>query len=159
MSIPWDSSWPELSGERDRHRLFSYLNERFGISEDRFDDYLLFKKRKNWWLLKESNDIERTLQLKVWRIGLKAFQEVGRFIKPTTRMIQLFGHMAEKAILEISEGELIRFIKEGHIETDMKIDNGYVILSFRSRILGLGLLIDDRILSQLPKKDIRFLSC
>jgi NOL1/NOP2/fmu family ribosome biogenesis protein len=147
-----------LSGERDRHRLFSYLEERFGLSERLFDGYHLFKKRKNWWLLKKSGQMERFLHLKVWRVGLKAFQEVGGFIKPTTRMIQLFGARAEKAVLEISEEDLYGLIKEGRINKDMGIDNGYVILSFRGGVLGLGLLIDGRILSQLPKKDVRFLA-
>lgn len=109
-------------------------------------------------MLKKSSEVERALQLKVWRVGLKAFQEVGRFIKPATRMIQLFGHRAEKAVLEIDMDDLNRLRKEGHIEVRMGIDNGYVILSCRSGVLGLGLLIDDRLILQLPKKDIRFLS-
>ena len=101
--------------------------------------------------------MERALQLKVWRVGLKGFQEVGRFIKPTTRMIQFFGHGAEKAVLELREEDLSRLTEEGRIQTDMEIENGYVILSFRRKILGLGLLINDVVISQLPKKDVRFL--
>lgn len=145
-----------MSGKGDRHRLFSYLEKRFGISRHDFDDYLLFKKRKSWWILKESPLIGQITHLKVWRVGFKAFQEVGQFIKPTTRMIQLFGPRASKARLDINEGVFRSLAKGDVIRADMGIDNGYVILSIKGMVLGLGLLIDGAIRSQIPKKEIRF---
>jgi len=86
--------------------------------------------------------------------GLKAFQTVGRYIKPTTRMIQIFGHHAVRAILEICEDDINKMAEGGHISSDMKIDNGYIILSFKGAILGLGLFIDGRVTSQIPRRDL-----
>ena len=144
-----------MAGEEDRHNLFSYLEGRFGISKGLFDDCLLFKKNKTWWLLKDSPLVKPTSQLKVRRIGLKAFQSIGIFIKPTTRMIQLFGHKAARAVLDINERDIQKLAAGGLIPAVMDIDNGYVILSFKSRILGLGLLIDGMVRSQIPQKDIK----
>ncbi|MFC1866828.1 hypothetical protein ACFL0H_01660 [Thermodesulfobacteriota bacterium] len=134
------------------------MDDRFGISEGLFDDYLLFRKKPRWWILKDSPYVSKNRQLKVWRVGLKVFQEVGRFVKPTTRMIQIFGHMADKAVLNIAEIELKKLVAGEPIPADMGIDNGYVILSLKDSLLGLGLLIDGFVRSQLPQKDTRFLT-
>jgi NOL1/NOP2/fmu family ribosome biogenesis protein len=157
-STQWDSSWPELSGEGDRDYLFRYLEKRFGIPQSLFDDYLLFRKGKNWWLFRRTPLIAKTAQLKVWRVGLKAFQGVGRFIKPTTRMIQLFGHTAKKALIPLTETDLEHLIKGEQIRVKSELSNGYVILSFKKEILGLGLFIDGGVISQMPKKDMRLVS-
>lgn len=158
MSTQWDSSWPELAEERDRSFLLDYIDKRFGIHKDIFDDYLLLKKRGNYWLLKRSPLIPRVTSLKVGIVGMKAFQEVGSFIKPTTRMIQFFGHWAERAVLNIDEEFLKRLLNGEFIQTDMEIENGYVILSLEFKVLGLGLLINGEVRSQLPQKDVKFLT-
>ncbi|MDB9822510.1 hypothetical protein OAC89_02310 [Deltaproteobacteria bacterium] len=157
-SIRWDSSWPESAEEGDRKRLLSYLEERFGIQQTLFNDFLLFKKKKSWWLIKDSPLIPRSSGLKVWRVGLKAFQEVGSYIKPTTRIIQSFGHKALRAFMDIKEGDLERLAAGEFIPADMEIDNGYIILVMKGRILGLGLLIDGMARSQIPRRDVRFMN-
>lgn len=119
-----------------------------------FDDYLLFKKKKSWWLLRDSGFIRTGAELKVWRVGLKAFQEVGDFIKPTTRLIQLFGHKASTAVMEISEKDLGRLARGEFIPFHGELENGYIILSLEKRVLGLGLLIDGLVRSQIPRKDM-----
>lgn len=89
--------------------------------------------------------------------GIKAFQKVGRYIKPTTRMIQVFGHHAIRAVLDICEDDLNKMADGRHISSDMEIDNGYIILSFEGSILGLGLIIDGRVTSQIPRRDLMLL--
>ena len=158
MSTRWDSTWPGLAGERDRALVLGYMNKRFGICEETFDDYLLLKKEKNYWFLRESPLFNQVVGLKVGTVGMKAFQEVGSFIKPTTRMIQSFGHRAERAVLNVEELVLRRLLNGEFIPTKMDIENGYVILSLNSRVLGLGLLINGEVRSQLPRKDVKFLT-
>ncbi|NIR13853.1 MAG: hypothetical protein GWN86_07825, partial [Desulfobacterales bacterium] len=109
-SIPWDSSWPELAEEDDRQPLFSYMERRFGISENVFDGYLLFKRQRSWWLLKDSPFLHSASRLKVKRAGLRAFQRIGKFVKPSTRMIQVFGSLATKARVEIDELQLEKLV-------------------------------------------------
>ncbi|MFC1532646.1 hypothetical protein ACFL7M_04685 [Thermodesulfobacteriota bacterium] len=107
--------------------------------------------------MKDSPLVVQSSQLKVWRVGLKAFQKIGNFIKPTTRMIHVFGYKAVRAVLDINEKDLKRIAAGEYISADMLIDNGYVILASKSIILGLGLLIDGMVRPQIPRKDASFL--
>jgi len=145
-----------LAGEDDRHNIFTYIENRFGIPEALFDDYLLFSTKRSWVLLKNAPQIAWGSQLKVSKVGLKAFQRVGNFVKPTTRFIQSFGRFATEAKLQINMAQLRTLLEGGEIPVDLKLDNGYVVLSTNEdRVLGLGLLINSKIRSQLPKKEIR----
>ena len=145
-----------MAGEDDRHNIFSYIENRFGIPEALFDDYLLFSTKRSWVLIKNVTQIAWASQLKVSKVGLRAFQRVGSFVKPTTRFIQTFGRFASKAKLQINMGQLQTLLEGGEIPVDLKLDNGYVILSTeKDRVLGLGFLINSKIRSQLPKKEIR----
>jgi NOL1/NOP2/fmu family ribosome biogenesis protein len=155
-SIQWVSSWPKLVRNPERHQLFSYLESRFGIPESVFGDYLMFKRKQSWVLMKNSEQMASASQLKISKVGMKAFQKIGAFIKPGTRMIQNFGHTATKARLEINEEQLLRLLAGYDIPVDLELDDGYVILELRKgRILGLGLLINSRVKSQLPRKELR----
>ena len=94
--------------------------------------------------------------MKVAKVGLRAFQRVGGFIKPTTRFIQTFGRFAGKAKFQINMVQLRMLLEGGEIPVDLKLNNGYVILSTEEdRVLGLGFLINGKIRSQLPGKEIR----
>lgn len=156
-SIQWDSSWPESAKGKDRAFLLGYMYNRFGIPEETFDNYSILYKGKCYWFLRRSSCVERVAGLRALTFGMRAFQELGSFIKPTTRMIQFFGYMAEKAVLNIDETSLERLLSKEHIPAEMEIENGYVILSLDSRVLGLGLLINGLVRSQLPEKEVRFL--
>ena len=135
------------------------MEKRFGIPETVFNNYLLFKKNKSWWILNNADLPEGVCQLKVWRVGLKAFQEVSSFIKPTTGFIQIFGNRAVKAIISLKEKDLLKLANGENIPSplELEIDNGYVIITLGKKILGLGLLINGYVRSQIPKKDLRFL--
>jgi NOL1/NOP2/fmu family ribosome biogenesis protein len=155
-SIPWDSSWPELAGEDDRRQVFSRVERRFGISESVFDSYLLFKRKRSWWLLRNTPLLQSASRFKVAGIGLRAFQQVGKYVKPSTRMIQMFGHLATKASVEMDEVQLHKLLGGDSLNVESDMEDGYVILSFEGCILGLGLLIDGRIHSQIPRKELSF---
>ena len=151
--IRWDSSWPGLAKESDRHALFSYMEGRFGIPYTVFDDYFLFEKQKSWWLFRKSAFIGVACRLKVSMVGIKAFQRINNFVKPTTKMIRIFGGDATRARLNINEGQLQTLAKGQLLPVKLEIENGYVILDFKGHVLGLGLLIDGTVRSQIPKKD------
>jgi len=145
-----------LSEEDDRRQILSYMAQRFGISQDLFADYLLFRKKKSWFLIRDTDLIQSASQLKVTQAGLRAFQRVGDFVKPTTRFIQGFGRFATRAKLHIDMTQLQALLRDEKIDIDLTLDNGYVILVIgEERVLGLGLYVDGRIGSQLPKKEIR----
>ena len=145
-----------MAGEDERRRLFSYLEERFGIPEKVFDGYFLLKGKKNWSLLKNVPEGTPASRLKVARAGLRAFQKVGAFVKPTTRMIQIFGHSATRGKLEVDESQLSRLLAGEELSLDLDMEKGYVILTFgANHILGMGFFIEGRVRSQIPRKELR----
>jgi len=145
-----------LASEDERHYLFGYLEERFGIPEDLFKEYLLFRRKQSWQLIKSVPQISTAAQLKVIKVGLRVFQRVGAFVKPTTRMIQMFGHRATKAKLEIDEEQLAILLSGEELSVDLAIDRGYVILTLKGkRVLGLGFFINGKVRSQISRKELR----
>jgi len=145
-----------LAERADQRRIFSYLEQRFGISQTHFADYLLFRSRKSWFLITNTAYVFSVSQLKVSQAGLRAFQRVGEFLKPTTRFIQAFGRLATRAKLHIDLPQLQALLEGKKIHVDISLDNGYVILAVgENRVLGLGLYIDHMVSSQLPRKEIR----
>ncbi len=132
------------------------MERRFGISEDVFAGYLLFKRKRSWRLLKNSPFIQTASQLKVAGVGLKAFQRVGKFVKPATRMIQMFGHLATRARVEMDEVQLQKLVAGEPLNVTLEVEDGYVILSFAGHILGLGLLIDGKMHSQIRRNELHF---
>jgi NOL1/NOP2/fmu family ribosome biogenesis protein len=139
----------------ERHYLFGYLKERFGIPEDIFQEYLVFRRKKSWQLIKGVNQVAQASILKVSKVGIRAFQRVGSYVKPTTRMIQIFGHRATKARVEINEEQLSMLLSGEKLSADLAIDRGYVILTFKSRILGLGFFLKGKIRSEISRKELR----
>ena len=156
-SIRWDSSWPRLAGKDERDLILAYLWERFGIPKIAFDEYLIYGKKKSWWLLTGSECLLKASTFKTSVVGLRSFQRVGAFIKPTTRFIQVFGPLAKKAMFELGQETLQKLLRGGRFVYPDDLDNGYIILFFEGHALGLGLLIDGMLRSQLPQKGLEFL--
>lgn len=87
---------------------------------------------------------------------MKAFQQVGQFLKPTTRFIQLFGSRATKSTLVVSESDLVRLQQGKVLSLDLELSQGYVILKLdAARIIGLGLYVNGTVRSQLSAKALR----
>jgi len=130
---------------------------RFGIPVQTFDGYLLFKRKRSWWLLRDTPLLEHVSHLKVSIIGMRAFNQVQEFLKPTTRLIQVFGRFATKRVYPIDRVQLDALLT-GKILSGLENDqDGYIILSFKDQAIGLGLLIKGTIRSQLPRKDFLFI--
>ena len=101
--------------------------------------------------------MERVSHLKVSNIGLRAFNEVQEFVKPTTRLIQVFGRLATKGVHPIDEEQLADLCDGKTLSGPADTQDGYIILSLNDQPLGLGLLIKGTIRSQLPRKDFLFI--
>jgi NOL1/NOP2/fmu family ribosome biogenesis protein len=133
-----------------------YLEDRFGIAQTAFDHYLFFTRRKGWWILKKNSSLAKISRLKVSQVGMRAFQQVGRYIKPTTRFVQIFGKLATKAVVRLDAYRLQSIVKGEPMSMDLRLENGYIILFYEDHPLGVGLYIDGGILAQLPKKETVF---
>ncbi len=105
--------------------------------------------------MKNAPPINSAVRLKVSRVGIKAFQKVGAFVKPTTRMIQLFGHAATRAVYEIDKTQLRLLLAGSALIKDLDLEKGYVILRLKDGlVLGLGFYANGKTYSQLPRKEL-----
>jgi NOL1/NOP2/fmu family ribosome biogenesis protein len=145
-------SWPASASADERNPIFAYLEERFGLSAALFDDFLLFKKKDAWHLLRKSPWTEIAAEYKIFFIGLKSFHRIGGYIKPTTRFMQMFGSYAQKSRYELTEQELEKIMADEPLAVDLQIDPGYVILAHKGRIIGLGFFTQNKILPKLPRQ-------
>ena len=153
-SILWDSSWPRLADEDERRAFFSYLEERFGIPEKIFASFQLFSRRKTWWLLRRPGTMPLPASLKVSQVGLKAFDQVGKYLKPSTRMAQMFGHHATKGVYHLSDDEFEKLLRAEPLEVDTEMEEGFVILCLRENVLCIGLLLRGTITSRIRQSEL-----
>jgi NOL1/NOP2/fmu family ribosome biogenesis protein len=142
-----------LAKEDDRRLLFSYLEERFGIPENVFNDFDLFGRRKSWWLLRKTTNDNLPVRLKVSQVGLKAFDRVGKYLKPATGMIQLFGRHATKGAYRLTEDELEKLLRGDPLDVGSTMEDGFVILRLGEHVLGIGLLMQNKITSRIRKSE------
>jgi NOL1/NOP2/fmu family ribosome biogenesis protein len=132
------------------------MEERFGIPASLFRDFVFLRRKNTWRILRKSEHFGKAGPLKVEAAGIRGFHRIGRFIKPSTRLIQVFGAHAVRSRLEL-DAEQIRLLGNGgEIEADPGIGNGYVVLCHRGHPLGLGLLIGGMVRSQVPGRELRF---
>lgn len=76
-------------------------------------------------------------------------------MKPTTRLIQLFGSAASRSIFTLNEAELQSLLEGKGFETREELEDGYVLLKLENGyIVGLGLLIRGIVHSQIRKRDL-----
>ena len=93
------------------------------------------------------------MRLKVTQVGLKAFDKVGNYLKPATRMMQLFGHHATKGFWQISEGDFERLLRGEPLKVESTMEDGFVILRLGEHVLGMGLLLQGMITSRIRKSE------
>lgn len=131
----------------------AYLEERFGIHEGVFTEFDLFGRRKTWWLLRKRASSNLPVRLKVSQVGLKAFDRVGRYLKPSTWMIQIFGHHATKGIYHLTEREFETLLKGDPLMVDSTMEEGFVILRLMDHVLGIGLLSQGKLTSRIRRSE------
>ncbi len=126
------------------------------MDRETFQGLLFFRKQKSWWVCTDTPLLARVSRLKISRMGMKAFQKVGQFLKPTTRFMQMFGSSATKAALVITETQLLELVEGKGLSLDLGLDQGYVILKLdEKRVVGLGLYVNGTVRSQISKKALK----
>jgi len=105
--------------------------------------------------LREGGNLEQAGRLKVMQAGLKVMEQVGRFIKPTTRFVQIFGRHATRAVMPVDRVGLRKLLGGVRIPADLECGQGYVILTVAGYgVIGLGLLVGTEVKSQLRAREL-----
>ena len=73
-------------------------------------------------------------------------------------MMQVFGKWATRSILELEDKQIKEILSEKYLSLDLGIEDGYMIIAYKTRILGLGLYAKGTLHPQLSREAKRCLS-
>ena len=129
------------------------------MQEQRFRDYLL---ERFGITLPEGVGFEGEKSLRVMNSELKEFKTTtpkgfpasrmkGKFPKPSTNFIQLFGHLATKNRIELNREDALDYLQRKDLKTEQDAETGYVILTHKNATLGIGFYRGKEIENMLPK--------
>jgi hypothetical protein len=149
-STRWDSSWPELLEASERGRVLGFFADRFGIDASVFARYELRKRGSSVWIMGSDPRLPALAELKVRSVGLMLLRRVGRYLKPTSAALQLFGIHARSNVIALSANELEELVEQGVIPGDFPVAPGYVVITLEDLPVGCGLYLPPRLLSRLP---------
>lgn len=128
----------------EEKRFREYLDERFGIV---LPKEITFEGEKTLRVMNQELAEFKTPTPK----GIRASRMKGKFPKPTTNFIQLFGHLATKNTVGLTREEALEYFQALDLETKTKCETGYIILKYKNAVLGMGFYRDGKIENLLPK--------
>ncbi|RKX61244.1 MAG: hypothetical protein DRP29_00930 [Thermodesulfobacteriota bacterium] len=138
--------------EEERKEILGYLEERFGIPQNVFENYEILRGVSNFWLFPKTDYLDKLRGLDVQTVGLLFLRKVSKYLKPTSVFLQRFGHLATKNIVILSQEEISILKEKNKIEIELDLEPGYVILKDKHWILGCGLYLPGRLFSYLGEK-------
>ncbi len=103
------------------------------------------------WLLTKDERLPALASLRVETVGLPVLRRVKKRFKPTSAALQLFGKHATKNIVGLAPVQLKELVEKNEIKDDFPVSPGYVIVSTETVIVGCGLYLPDRLISQFPR--------
>jgi len=134
----------------EREEILRFFSEIYGIPEEIFRGYELVSRGKNVWMV-SSEHLEKIFEMKPEFIGTMILRK-GKFWKPTTSFVTLFGHLASKNFVELSKEEAEEFLRGGSVRRRENLSYPHVIVKYRGRAIGCGYLGKERIVSEVPMK-------
>ncbi|HYR03412.1 MAG TPA: hypothetical protein VES58_08715 [Syntrophobacteria bacterium] len=134
----------------ERDRLLGFFADRFGMNLSVFAGYELRKRGTTIWIMRSDPRLPALARLKVRSVGLMLLRQVGRYLKPTSAALQLWGSYAKENVIRLSSEKLEELVEQGEIRGDFSGTPGYVIVSLEDLPVGCGLYLPPRLLSRLP---------
>jgi len=140
-----------VSPEGTKEKVFSYLEERFGLGRSLFDDYGLYMASKGRIYLgpRRVPDLP-----KIATIGLLVARVTGA-VKPSTNLLQALGKQVTRNIVDATREQAIVYARGTDFKPDSSavsgITDGYVLVRYEGASLGCGLLQKGMVKNMLPK--------
>lgn len=137
----------------EREEALGALETRFGWKKELFEDFGFLQSSDKIWICSKECLKDYVSGLKIETIGLlfarKGYQ---RDVKPTTNIVQLFGKHTTKNVVELTDEQTYTFL-HGLDISDFKSDasDGYVIVRRGEDYLGVAILRQGKLKSQVPK--------
>lgn len=119
----------------------TYLRERFGVSVPK--ELEISERHGDFWLGTDPG-------AEVETDGIRAIRDTGKYLKPTTYLLQLIEDRITGNIVNVSRDELESLLEGDMIERDLE-QKGYVAIRYDGKVLGCGLYKDGLVSSRIPK--------
>ena len=143
----------------DATRMYEILAERFGIERSAFDGLKLLKKsRRDIYAVAGDH---RPPHMARCITGLPLFHMHFKYPKPTTSCVAVFGHRADRNIIDLSTDQLEAYLTRQTFS--LKKDqartcdgSGYVLARYLNAVLGVGFYNQNQsvVASLLPKSRV-----
>ena len=136
----------------EKEQIFSYLEERFGLERKLFEDLKFFELSKGRIFSVSKGASAHLNDVRPVTAGL-LFARMHGSVKPSSNIIQLFGHKATKNFLILENEQAKSFIQGFDLDvTDSQnCSDGYIIVKYNNYALGVGLLKDNKVKNMLNK--------
>lgn len=128
-----------------------YFVERFGIPGEAFLDYAFWKTTHDYGIISKNALSSALYPLVVYSLGIVVLREIGRYLKPTTHALQIFGHLARRNVVDLDHQTILELLDNKIASVRPSLEPGYVILAYQGDVLGCGLAIHDRLRHQFPQ--------
>lgn len=135
-------------------KYLDYLHQHFEIPRELFSDYR-YHIHKN--ITAVSRELaEFPFRARPMKSGLNVAHALTQAAKLTTEGVQLWGHLAKKNVLELSELSLLeKFVNREQIPM-WEDGRAQVLVKYRELPIGYGLAEEGRLKSQFPKAEWPF---
>jgi len=148
--------FPKTLSREEKEAIFSFLEERFGLSPSLFEDYEMLRGASNFWLYPKNAPLDKLKDLNPETVGLLFLREVSHYLKPTSAFLQRFGRWANKNIVEITKEQFALLKERKKIEgIVLPLEPGYVILKYEGWILGCGLYLSNKLFAYIEEKILK----
>lgn len=135
--------------DKEIKEAFTFLENEFGFEKEHFKDFLFYVKKDEIWILsKNMKEIVNPFDL---RRGLRFLRKYSKGYKLTTNFVQVFGKLIKNKRIELENFEEAKSFLLGK---DIKISSnikGQVVIFYKDFPLGVGVLQNDVLKSQVPK--------
>ncbi len=137
--------------KKETDEIINFLKERFDFPTNVLNEFELMVNPKGKVFLVNPYVAQFAREYTLTTTSLP-FARLGKHVKPTSMMIQMFGMHARRNILNVNKENAKKFMEGEDIKVNNhSCENGYVIISYKGHALGCGLLSKGYIKNMIPK--------
>jgi NOL1/NOP2/fmu family ribosome biogenesis protein len=156
-SLPEDQQpdhLPDYVDVVDPEPWFGLICDRFGISREAFDGYLLHRPSKKSLNIVPADHLPPG-QPEPDAIGLRFIRTHMRHPKMTTAAAMAFGRRASRNVVDLTAEQIDRYASRRQVvlsaeRAERCTDTGYVLVGHRGVLLGVGLFFADEVGGRRP---------
>jgi len=125
------------------------LSERFGIPVDVFERLAAVEEQETVFV--GTPEVMEFDAARPMRRGIRLARIYPYSLKPTTFGMQVLGEQATRNTIELSDEQAKLLINGGSLNADVDADNGFVLLRWRTFVVGVGFYKRPALKSQIPR--------